>query len=161
MSTSRVNEDIARQFGCPCHRTAVGEANVVDKMRDAGAVIGGEGNGGVIDPRVGWVRDPYIGMGLVLQLLADIGNPLSEIVAALPSYTIVKDKYTVSRELLPRLNKTLEARWLARRFGLEALGDDERAELLASLDAADREIDAGPTHSATELRQAVREWAGR
>jgi hypothetical protein len=55
--------------------------------------------------------------------------------------------------------ETLEARWLARRFGLEALGDNERAELLASLEAADREIDAGPTHSATELRQAVREWA--
>ena len=57
--------------------------------------------------------------------------------------------------------ETLEARWLARRFGLEALGEDERSELLASLDAADQEIDAGQTHSPTDLRQAVREWAGR
>src|SRR5207247_3792873 len=63
MSTSRVVEDIALRRGVPFHRSAVGEANVVGKMREVGAVIGGEGNGGVIDPRVGWVRDPFIGMG--------------------------------------------------------------------------------------------------
>src|SRR5207302_1043471 len=60
MSTSRVVEDIARQCGCPCHRSAVGEANVAERMRADGAVLGGEGNGGVIDPRVGYVRDPFI-----------------------------------------------------------------------------------------------------
>ena len=111
MSSSRVTEDLAKQFGVPCHRTAVGEANVVEKMREVNALLGGEGNGGVIDPRVGWVRDPYIGMGLVLQLLADTGKKLSELVAELPSYTIVKDKYTVERDLLPKLNATLEQRW--------------------------------------------------
>jgi phosphomannomutase len=111
MSSSRVTEDIAKQFGVTCHRAAVGEANVVEKMREVGAVLGGEGNGGVIDPRVGWVRDPYIGMGLILQLLADTGKTLSEIVAELPAYTIVKDKYTVSKELLPKLNADLESRW--------------------------------------------------
>src|SRR5262249_28309490 len=111
MSSSRVTEDIAKQFGVTCHRAAVGEANVVEKMREVGALLGGEGNGGVIDPRVGWVRDPFIGMGLVLQLLADTGKPLSAIVAELPSYTIVKDKYTVSRERLPQLNAALELRW--------------------------------------------------
>jgi len=111
MSSSRVSEDIAKQFGVTCHRAAVGEANVVEKMREVGAVLGGEGNGGVIDPRVGWVRDPYIGMGLILQLLADTGKPLSQLVAELPSYTIIKDKYTVSKELLPKLNADLEARW--------------------------------------------------
>src|SRR5262249_36178216 len=57
MSTSRVVEDLAARFGVPCHRSAVGEANVVQKMREVGALIGGEGNGGVIDPRIGWVRD--------------------------------------------------------------------------------------------------------
>src|SRR5207245_3858219 len=111
MSTSRVNEDIARQFGCPCHRTAVGEANVVDKMRDAAAVIGGEGNGGVIDPRVGWVRDPFIGMGLILNLMADTGKKLSELVNELPAYHIVKEKYEVPRERLPKLTQDLLARW--------------------------------------------------
>ena len=94
MSSSRLTEDIARQFGVPCYRAAVGEANVVAKMRAAGALIGGEGNGGVIDPRVGWVRDPFIGMALVLQLLAETGLTLSEQVAQLATYAIVKDKHT-------------------------------------------------------------------
>lgn len=111
MSSSRVTEDIARQFDVPCHRAAVGEANVVEKMREVGALLGGEGNGGVIDPRAGWVRDPFIGMALVLQLLADTGKKLSEVVAELPCYTIVKDKYTVPRDRLPKLNAALEARW--------------------------------------------------
>jgi phosphomannomutase len=111
MSTSRVVEDIARQFGCPCHRAAVGEANVADRMCETGAVIGGEGNGGVIDPRVGLVRDPFIGMGLVLNLMADTGRKLSELVAELPSYAIVKDKYPVDRERLPGLFASLPSRW--------------------------------------------------
>jgi phosphomannomutase len=111
MSTSRVSEDIAKQFGCPCHRAAVGEANVVEKMREVGAVIGGEGNGGVIDPRVGWVRDPFIGMGLVLNLLAETGKKLSELVAELPAYHIVKEKFTVDRGRLPKLFTTLLGRW--------------------------------------------------
>ena len=55
-------------------------------MLEVGAVIGGEGNGGVIDPRVGLVRDPFIGMGLVLNLMAETGRKLSELVAELPAY---------------------------------------------------------------------------
>jgi phosphomannomutase len=111
MSTSRVVEDIARHFGVPCHRSAVGEANVVEKMRAVGAVIGGEGNGGVIDPRVGWVRDPFIGMGLVLDLLAQTGKSLSAQADELPAYAIVKDKYEVTRERLPQLYTALVKRW--------------------------------------------------
>jgi phosphomannomutase len=111
MSTSRVVEDIALQFGCPCHRTAVGEANVVDKMLAVGAVIGGEGNGGVIDPRVGFVRDPFIAMGLILNLLAETGRPLSDLVGQLPAYTIVKSKYTAERGRLPALFAALRKHW--------------------------------------------------
>lgn len=111
MSTSRLVEDLAKQFGVPCHRSAVGEANVVETMRKVGAVIGGEGNGGVIDPRVGWVRDPFIGMALILNLLSQEGKELSDVVAGLPRYHIVKDKYPVSRDRLPKLNEKLIARW--------------------------------------------------
>src|SRR5262249_50722487 len=111
MSTSRVSEDIARTLGCPCYRSAVGEANVVEKMREVGAVLGGEGNGGVIDPRVGEVRDPFIGMGLVLNLMAETGKRLSELVAELPAYTIVKDKYAVDNNRLPRLFSALTSTW--------------------------------------------------
>jgi phosphomannomutase len=111
MSTSRLSEDIAARHGCVCHRSAVGEANVADKMLEVGALVGGEGNGGVIDPRVGLVRDPFIGMGLVLNLMAETGRKLSELVAELPVYHIVKDKYTVPRERLPELYQALTQRW--------------------------------------------------
>jgi phosphomannomutase len=111
MSTSRVIEDICNSFSCPCLRSAVGEANVADRMIATGAVIGGEGNGGVIDPRIGYVRDPFIGMGLILNLMAQTGMKLSELVAELPPYFIVKDKYTVPPEQLPALYQALQARW--------------------------------------------------
>jgi phosphomannomutase len=111
MSTSRAVEDIAAQFGCPCHRSAVGEANVADRMIEVGAVIGGEGNGGVIDPRIGLVRDPFIGMAMILNLMAQTGQNLSELVAQLPHYQIVKDKYTVPAGRLPALYTALQKRW--------------------------------------------------
>ena len=111
MSTSRVTADVAAKFGCPCYHSAVGEANVADKMLEVDAVIGGEGNGGVMDPRVGLVRDPFIGMGLILNLMADTGKKLSELVAELPEYHIVKDKYGADRERLPRLFESLAAKW--------------------------------------------------
>jgi phosphomannomutase len=76
-----------------------------------GAVIGGEGNGGVIDPRLGGVRDPFIGMGLILNLMAETGKKLSELVAELPAYSIVKEKYTVESSRLPALFAQLEKRW--------------------------------------------------
>jgi phosphomannomutase len=111
MSTSRVVEDICNRFGVPFHRSAVGEANVVARMREVGAVIGGEGNGGVIDPRVGWVRDPFIGVALILSLMAETGQSLGRLAAALPPYHIVKDKYEVSRDRLPAALAALRARW--------------------------------------------------
>ena len=65
-------------------------------------------------------------------------------------------------ELLPAAEReALETRLLGRRFGLDALDENERAELLSSLDTAEREMDAGECHSAEELRQSVRAWAGR
>ena len=111
MSTSRRTADLAARFGVVCHKAAVGEANVADRMLEVGAVIGGEGNGGVIDPRVGFVRDPFIGMALVLNLMAETDKPLSALVAELPAYHIVKDKYTVPRDRLPALYAAMTARW--------------------------------------------------
>ena len=74
-------------------RTPVGEINVVEAMLAHDAVIGGEGNGGVIDPRVGFVRDSFVGMALVLDLLATSDQPLSQWVGALPRFEMVKDQY--------------------------------------------------------------------
>jgi phosphomannomutase len=111
MSTSRVVEDIAARFSCPCFRSAVGEANVADRMREVGALIGGEGNGGVIDPRIGAVRDPFAGMAMILNLMAETNRKLSELVGELPAYHIVKDKYTIARDRLPGLFDALPAKW--------------------------------------------------
>ncbi len=93
LSTSRTTEDIATRLGCPVARTPVGEIHVVERMLALGAVIGGEGNGGVIDPRVGFVRDSFVGIALVLDLLATTGETLSGLVDALPRYAMVKESY--------------------------------------------------------------------
>jgi phosphomannomutase len=119
MSTSRMVEDVARDAGCVCHRSAVGEANVVARMRDLGALIGGEGNGGVIDPRVGWVRDPFVGMAFILSLMAGEKKPFSQLVAELPRYAMLKTKYEVPREKLPAALAALKARWPDARVNAE------------------------------------------
>lgn len=93
LSTSRVTEDIAVRRGCTVHRTPVGEYHVVDRMRATSAVLGGEGNGGVIDPRVGFVRDSFVAMAMVLDLLAATGDPVSVLADALPRYAMVKDQF--------------------------------------------------------------------
>nr|MDQ3333491.1 phosphoglucosamine mutase [Planctomycetota bacterium] len=97
-STSRVTADIAARHGCEFHRSWVGEANVVAKMNEVRAAIGGEGNGGVIDPQVGLVRDSFVSMAYVLEGLARRGGTLADWVATLPNYVIVKDKITCERE---------------------------------------------------------------
>jgi phosphomannomutase len=128
MSTSRMVDDVAAELGCPCHRSAVGEANVVQRMRDVGAVLGGEGNGGVIDPRVGWVRDPFVGMAFILSLMAQERKPFSRLVAELPRYAMRKEKYAVPREKLPAALEALERRWqgvkVNREDGLRLDGPD-------------------------------------
>jgi phosphomannomutase len=93
-STSRATADLAEKHGCPFHRSHVGEANVVSLMRQVGAVLGGEGNGGIIEPRVGYVRDSFVGMAYVLDALANRDGTLADWVDTLPKYSIVKDKVT-------------------------------------------------------------------
>jgi phosphomannomutase len=88
-------EELCQRRGYPCLRTPVGEAHVVDGILAHTAVIGGEGNGGVIDPRVGLVRDPFIGMALVLELLAELAKPLSALAASLPARVMRKEKLTL------------------------------------------------------------------
>jgi phosphomannomutase len=97
LSTSRMIDDIAaRHPGSRVVRTAVGEANVVAAMKRTGAVLGGEGNGGVIFPEVCWVRDSLSAMALVLSLMAAEGRPLSAIVADGPRYEMIKRKFDLA-----------------------------------------------------------------
>jgi phosphomannomutase len=97
-STSRTTADIAAKYGCEFHRSYVGEAHVAAKMRAVGAIIGGEGNGGLIEPRVGYVRDSFAAMAYVLAGIAAGRRPLSAWVDSLPRYSIVKDKVTCRRD---------------------------------------------------------------
>ena len=92
LSTSRLIEDVATAAKVPVVRAPVGEVNVAVRMRDDGAPIGGEGNGGVILTEVHLGRDAPIGAALLLQLLHEENKSLSQIVSELPRYVIVKDK---------------------------------------------------------------------
>jgi phosphomannomutase len=92
LSTSRVLDDVAAELGGAVTRAPVGEIHVARAMQRAGAVIGGEGNGGVILPDVHHTRDAAVAAALVLQALLDLDQPLERIVGARPGYAIVKDK---------------------------------------------------------------------
>ncbi len=110
-STSRMSEDLARQHGVPFFRSKVGEANVVDRMLAENAILGGEGNGGVIDPRVGLVRDSFAGMALVLDAMAARDMPVSDLADELPQYAIHKTTIALAAD---RVTAALDA--LERHF---------------------------------------------
>jgi phosphomannomutase len=99
LSTSRMSEDIATSFGCKTIRSKVGEANVVSTMITNNAVVGGEGGGGIIWPIVNTARDSFVGIALILELMAIEQKPLSQIIAELPHYTMIKEKISFSRNL--------------------------------------------------------------
>jgi phosphomannomutase len=101
LSTSLVVEDAARSRGARFVRTPVGEANVARAIRDEHALIGGEGNGGVMLPALHIGRDAPLGVALILHLLAATGVTLSRLVSAAPRYTIVKAKGPRGPELQP------------------------------------------------------------
>ncbi|MEX2294683.1 MAG: phosphoglucosamine mutase [Gemmatimonadota bacterium] len=98
LSTSRVIEDVADHFGVSVMRTPVGEINVARRMQKEGAVVGGEGNGGVILPALHLTRDAPLGCALVLQHLLDEGHTLREAADRWPGYTIVKEKLDFPRD---------------------------------------------------------------
>ena len=100
-SSSRMSQDLAEKYGAPFYRSAVGEANVVDAMLEHDAVFGGEGNGGPIDPRVGLVRDSFVGMALLLDAMAERETSIAELADELPRYEIVKTKIILAREKIP------------------------------------------------------------
>ena len=94
LSTSRMIDDVAEKAGGRVIRTAVGEAHVAAAMFEHDCIIGGEGNGGVIDLRVGPIRDSLVGIALVLQLMAETGKTISQLVDEIGGYYMKKDKFT-------------------------------------------------------------------
>jgi len=97
LSSSRVCDDISAKYGKTCHRSAVGEINVVKKMEEKGAIIGGEGNGGVIYPALHPGRDALLGTAIMLQLLAERKLKASEYRATLPDYEMSKQKIELDK----------------------------------------------------------------
>ena len=152
LSTSRMLEDVATRFNATIVRAKVGEAHVVDAMQQHGAVVGGEGNGGIIDPRVIWGRDSQIGMALVVEYLARQKQKLSALVAAIPAYAIHKEKIALDRAGVTAGIGKLEGHPLTKgatldtRDGLKLIWPDRWVHLRASgTEPASRVIAEAPT----------------
>ncbi len=96
MSTSRASEDIAKYFNCMFVRSKVGEINVAEKMKEIDAIIGGEGNGGVILPELHMGRDAPVAVALTLQALLEHGGTMAELKASLPQYEMAKLKVNIA-----------------------------------------------------------------
>lgn len=136
LSTSKVVSDVANEAGVPFAFAKVGEVNVAMKMRDIGATIGGEGNGGVILPELHLGRDAPVGAALLLQLMLEEARPLSALVANKARYVIVKDK-------LDRPNVSLDAVYSALRTTFSDAVADMQDGL--RLDWADRWVHLRPS----------------
>jgi phosphomannomutase len=107
ISTSLCVDAAAKKFGAEVVRTKIGEINVVEKILQMGAPVGGEGSGGVIVPAVHPCRCAYIAMALVLELLAAQQRPVSSLCSDLPEYHVAKTKLAVGGEAAPELLRRL------------------------------------------------------
>ncbi len=124
LSTSRMIDDVAKQYDCKSYRSAVGEANVAGTMKEHGCVIGGEGNGGVIFPKVCWVRDSLSGMALVLDLMRERNEKLSTIVNSIQKYEMTKRTIDLAKlGGIPAIEKEIER--LKETYANERLDDSD------------------------------------
>ncbi|MEM9417492.1 MAG: phosphoglucosamine mutase [Planctomycetota bacterium] len=144
LSTSRMIDDIAEAAGATVVRTPVGEANVAAGMRANNANLGGEGNGGIIWRPISQVRDSLVGMALVLEMLAKRKASLSSIVAATPSYAIVKDKL----ELASREKADPTLAWTAQHYADQKVDTQDGVRV----DWEDRWVHVRPSNTEPILR---------
>ena len=119
LSSSRALRDVTAAHGCQYAASAVGEVNVTTKMKETGAVIGGEGNGGVIYPASHYGRDALVGVALFLSLLAKSGKKVSELKKSYPAYAIAKNKI----ELTPEINVDTILEEVKKRYASEKITD--------------------------------------
>ena len=117
LSSTRAVSDITLRHGGSYEASAVGEVNVVTKMKETGALIGGEGNGGVIYPELHYGRDALVGIALFLSLLARRGTSVSELRKSYPSYFMSKQRV--------ELPAGVEAQELLERFAADQAGKGE------------------------------------
>jgi len=119
LSTTSAMDDVARMFNCALYRSRIGEANVTDMMRQVGAVIGGEGNGGVIYPRINFCRDSLVGMALILHLLAETGRTVTQILGDQPRYKMIKEKMECPSNKIGEILKTVRAEYAGHQMDLQ------------------------------------------
>lgn len=119
LSSSRALRDVTRRHGCEYSAAAVGEVNVVTEMKRTGAVIGGEGNGGVIYPALHYGRDALVGVALFLTLLAKSGKKVSELKKEYPAYAIAKNKI----ELTPDIDVDAILKAMKEKYADETVTD--------------------------------------
>ncbi len=136
LSTTRAVEDVAKEFGCNVYRSPVGEANVVKKMKEVDAIIGGEGSGGVIYPELHYGRDALVGIALTLQHLTEFNETMSELKKSLPQYFIKKRKIELKNtnpdEVLQQLIEKYKAEKINTEDGLRIDFDDHWVHLRKS-----------------------------
>lgn len=118
LSTSKSVDDVVAKHGCELVKTKIGEINVTETMLKLKAIGGGESNGGVIVPAVHPCRDSYLGMALVLELLAATGQKVSGLRAAIPRYHVVKDKLRASAEQASAILAALRKRYEGQKVNL-------------------------------------------
>jgi phosphomannomutase len=137
VSTSMAIDDIAGKHGCAVERTRVGEINVAKRMREIGAVIGGEGNGGVILPDIHLGRDAMVGVAMTLQYLAEFGGRMSELHASLPQYVMCKRKIELregidAKKILDKIENAYRREKIDKLDGMKILRDHAWVQARAS-----------------------------
>ncbi|NOX19407.1 MAG: phosphoglucosamine mutase [Chlorobi bacterium] len=136
LSTTRGVDDVAESFGCKVYRSPVGEANVVKRMKEVEAVIGGEGSGGVIYPEAVFGRDAITGTALTLQRLAEFGGTSQELKNSLPKYEIAKAKISLGKnnpdEIVQQLTEKYSSQKINTEDGLRIDFEDHWAHLRKS-----------------------------
>jgi phosphomannomutase len=118
LSTSMALDDVAASFGCPIFHTRIGEVNVTDEMQKQRAIIGGEGNGGVIFPRINFARDSLVAMALVMHLLAQKEKSITQLLDQYPRYTIVKEKLVCPSGKINHVLKALKQEYQGSKMDL-------------------------------------------
>ena len=137
LSSSLALKDLADSFGVACHFAPVGEVHVVKEMKNVGAVIGGEGNGGVIDPHLHYGRDALIGIALILMHLATSKKTLSQLKETYAAYVMVKDKIAFdpsqsAQGILDKVAHHFKKHQLDTRDGLKVVFPDSWVQLRKS-----------------------------
>lgn len=118
LATTRAVDDIAAAYGCKVFKSKIGEINVTEAMSEEGAVIGGEGNGGVIYPEVNFARDSFTAMALILHRLVSFGGPLSKLVAQYPEYHMTKSTVECPAGRAREIVETLTEKYSDRKLNL-------------------------------------------